>query len=106
MTDNKRISNITNSTFGDNINMQGDNVEQSKTTYVGNPEIESAFKELSLHIEGQSKEIREQAEYNLEELKQSLKEGNEKKSKQLFSFLTTSLGNVSSLLTIGSFFGI
>lgn len=100
------VSNSFNDSKFGNVNVQGDNVKQVNLE-ISDTEKEKAFSDLYdfiNNIEDEGK--KNQALYNAEELKLALEEGNDSKAKKLFSFLQSSLGNISALITIGQFAGL
>lgn len=108
MNDNSRkIGDITSSTFGDNSNLQGDNVSQNKIVNINESKKEEAFQELFSQIEELKEQTtKEQAQFNAEELKKALESGDTKKSQKLLGFLQSALGAASSLATIAQLFGL
>ncbi|WP_107950268.1 hypothetical protein [Lysinibacillus parviboronicapiens] len=100
----KKIGNITDSSFGDNVNLLGDNVKQNKIITV-NDSLNKVFEELFKIIDNStiSPYEKQQANYNAQELQTAIQTRDKGKAKLLHSFLLNSLGSISSLLTIGQF---
>lgn len=100
----KKIGNITDSSFGDNVNLLGNNVKQNKIITV-NDSLNEVFEELFKIIENStiSPYEKQQANYNAQELQTAIQTKDKGKAKLLHSFLLNSLGSISSLLTIGQF---
>jgi hypothetical protein len=101
----KKIGDIFGNTFGDNVNLQGDHVTQTKIVNSG--EFNSAFDDLMKDITKIPDEMqKQQAEFFAEQLKQAYETKNTSQGQKLLGFLKGSLGTVASLTTIARFFGI
>lgn len=106
MGNSRKIGDISNNSFGDNTNFQGDFVNQTKIN-VNEEEKERAFEELFTHIASiQNEDKREQAEYNAEALKEAVEAGDTAKTTKLFNMLRKAVGDIGSLITIGVFTGV
>lgn len=95
--------NIGGNVTGSNVNT-GDNVNQS----IGlDSKANDLFSELIKHINQHAeKSQQEQLIYFVEELKSALTEKNKEKTGKMFGFLRKALGDVGSLVSIASFFGV
>lgn len=94
-----------NSSFGA-LNVQGDDVRQQNLT-ISNQEQEKAFSDLFAYIDSLTNQSeKEQAQYNAEELKASIIEGDTTKAQKFFKFLQNSLGNIAALATIAQVTGL
>ncbi|MES1040625.1 hypothetical protein [Peribacillus simplex] len=94
-----------NSELKGNMAIQADNVKQSIN--YNETDKEKAFQELFNAIKTlENDSIRDQAQYNAEELKDALDKGDTKKGQKLLGFLQGALGAASSLATIAQFFGL
>lgn len=100
----RKIGNVTDSSFGDNVNFLGDNVEQDKIVTI-NDSLGKVFEELFKIIDSStiSSDEKQKANYNAQELQTAIQTRDKGKAKLLHGFLLNSLGSVSSLLTIGQF---
>lgn len=99
----RKMGDISNSKFGDNINFQGDDVRQSKIE-IKNSSLQKDFEELFNHINEMVDGVdKTQAKYNAQELQKAIESGEKEKSSMLHSFLLNTLGAVSSVVTIGQF---
>lgn len=100
----KKLGNITDSSFGDNVNFFGDNVKQNKTITI-NDSLNEVFEELLKIIANStiSPAEKQQANFNAQELQTAIQNRDKGKAKLLHSFLLNSLGSVSAVLTIGQF---
>lgn len=104
MSQRKVEGSFNNSSFNGNTNIQGDHLEQNQL--INEQRFEEAFQRLFEEIEAiKDSSQREQANYFAQELKSALEKQDKDKGKKLIGFLKGTLGNVSSLMTIASFFG-
>lgn len=103
MGNNQKIGDISNNTFGDNVNLQGDNVSQTKNSIPD--EFNKAYDDLIIDIQNLSDESqKEQAEFYANQLKIAAEKDDKITVKQMVKFLGGFLGTASSLITIGSLF--
>lgn len=101
----RKTGDIIGNQFGDNVNLQGDNVTQTKI--VNNGEQEKAYKDLVKDIHA-LKDIlqKEQALFIAEQIKVALDENNKEKATRPLTLLRGVLGDVASIASIASIFGI
>lgn len=83
----------------------GDHVVQSNVT--GNENVDKAFTELFDVINKMSDDSQKaQAEFFAQQLQQATQAEDKSTAQKMLGFLTTSLGNISALVTIGQFLGM
>ncbi|PFW81360.1 hypothetical protein COL27_20690 [Bacillus sp. AFS075960] len=103
--DNRKIGDIVGNKFGDNVNLQGDYVTQTKI--VNNGEQEKAYENLVKDIHELKDELqKEQALFIAEQVKVALDENNKEKATRPLALLRGVLGDVASIASIASIFGI
>ncbi|HHY1425945.1 TPA: hypothetical protein ACV1G0_000792 [Bacillus cereus] len=103
--DNRRMGNVIGNNFGDNINLQGDNVVQTKVMNEG--EFEEVYKDLMKEIHGLQDEFqKEQALFIAEQMKTALNENDVERAGRPLNLLRKVLGDVASIASIASIFGI
>lgn len=85
--------------------IQADEVTQFQS--ISKNDFDEAWKLLLQDIEAiQDPAVKDQAEYNAEQLKEAFEAKDTNKAKRLIGFLKTSIGTVASLATIAQLFGI
>ncbi|WP_054950648.1 hypothetical protein [Numidum massiliense] len=90
--------------FGDNVNVQGDDVQQTQTASTAF--FERAYSELLQDIEELTDgRVREQALHFAEALKRAVASGQESEGKKFFAWLRPLLRDTSSVVSIGKAFG-
>ncbi|SMQ60999.1 hypothetical protein SAMN05444673_0451 [Bacillus sp. OV166] len=105
MDNSRKIGDMSNNTFGDNINLQGDNVRQSKLEKSG--EFDQAFASLLKDVTQINDETqRTQAQFFAEQLKEAYKTKDTTKAQTVIGFLKSSLGTAASLAGVARFFGL
>lgn len=108
MYDNSRKSgDFFGNTFGDNTAFQSDNTTQVKTISENSNEFQTLFQNLLEDISQlQDEEKREQAEFNAEQFRTAAENGDSMTAQKILKFLGRTLGNVGSLASIASLYGI
>lgn len=103
--DNRRMGNITNSTFGPNTNIQGDHVDLENISE--SVELNTALEELTEVINTLNDETeRDEAEMHYDMLVQSIQEDNPNRIKSCLENLDRILGSAASITTIATYFGL
>lgn len=96
-----------NSSLNGNFNIQSDNNNNEFNGNIDSEKIELAFSDLLENIQKiPDEDERDQAETNLESLRQALDNHDSEKTSKLLRLLGKTLGNVASLATIASALGI
>lgn len=102
MNSNNNVGNISGSNIGDNVAIGSSNINQTKI--VNNDELTKIYSELQKEIDLISNESEKaDANYFLNDLKNSVESKDENKSKYLFGKLRGILGDTSAIVTIGTF---
>ncbi|WP_243555763.1 hypothetical protein [Priestia megaterium] len=105
MNDKSRTIGDISGRFGDNVNIQGDNVNQIKS--VNDSQLNTAYQDLYNDINKiQDEEKKEQAEFFAHQLQEAGESDDKSKIKKMLGFLKGSLGTAASLVTIAKFFGV
>lgn len=103
MANNSRKSgHIINSSFGNNVNIQGDNVIQ---TITNSAEFNTAYEALVADILKYNNEAqKEQNIYFAEQLKEAFQQKDKTNGERMLGFLRESLGGIGSIASIAGFF--
>ncbi|SEB05125.1 hypothetical protein SAMN05421743_11446 [Thalassobacillus cyri] len=92
-------------TFGDNTNIGGDNVKQIKIEE--HSEIRTALNDISKDLKSiDNADSKDEAEIYYESLVKNIEKNDHSKVEKCLSKLQPLISNVSSLMTIASFFGL
>jgi hypothetical protein len=99
------IGNISNNTFGDNVNFMGDHVTQTKS--IQNDSFQEAYDKLLKDIYNISDELKkETALFIAQQIKEAMTTSDPEKAKKPLRLLRGILGDVASIASIASFFGL